>query len=629
MLIADIQTLFLAAIATGLLLAVSLALMSRSRGMEALKLWAYALLLHSLAYLLFSLRGHIPDFISIVFANVAETAFVSLWILAVSRFQQRAIHRALVFGPIAVTAVVYVVFLTNPVLRITLGNLVMIVQLVMLLYLLRGSAAAPRGPGNWLLTASLVVTGVLICIRVAALATGVGQVPSLFTRSSLQTLIYLTGSVVPFVGSLGFLFMMKERSDEAIEEGKRTLTAIFDSADESIAMFHRNGTLLRINRKGAERFNTQPATMVGLEMAAVLPPEIALPRIAMLQRVAATGRAESLIDQHAGRTYRHYFYPVLGDPDHVVNYATDITDALAADSALHRQLEETSQLNRKLTEAQNQLLQSEKMASLGQLAAGVAHELNNPIGFVHSNLGTLEDYLEEIFEVAGACEAAAAKASNPEDFARIEMLKKKFDFDYIKTDIFQLMAESKDGLVRVKKIVQDLKDFSRVGETQREWVDIHRCLDSTLNIVWNELKYKCTVSKHYAENLPLIYCLASQLNQVFMNLLVNAGQSITGKGEITLTTRSCPGDSQAIQIVIADTGVGIPAENLRRIFEPFFTTKAVGLGTGLGLSIVYGIIGKHGGQIEVQSAVGQGSTFTITLPINLAGAVPPDRSQRS
>ena len=287
---------------------------------------------------------------------------------------------------------------------------------------------------------------------------------------------------------------------------------------------------------------------------------------------------------------------------------------------LARQLAEMILLNRKLEDAQVQLLQSEKMASIGQLAAGVAHELNNPIGFVHSNLGTLENYLKDIFEIATACETAAAKASNAADFARINALKAEKDFDYLKTDIFQLMHESRDGLSRVKKIVQDLKDFSRVGETEWQWADIHQCLDSTLNIVWNELKYKCTVDKQYAAALPQIRCLPSQLNQVFMNLLMNAAQAIPDKGEITISTRQTGEDT--IQIGIHDSGLGIPAENLARIFDPFFTTKPIGKGTGLGLSIVWGIVSKHHGKIEASSAVGTGTTFTIMLPVQQQDETP-------
>ena len=277
-------------------------------------------------------------------------------------------------------------------------------------------------------------------------------------------------------------------------------------------------------------------------------------------------------------------------------------------------LAQQRELNRRLEDAQNQLLQSEKMASLGQLAAGVAHELNNPIGFVHSNLGTLEGYLKDIFEIAQACEVAACNASNQQDFAVIEALKKEKDFDFIQQDIFQLMSESKDGLNRVRKIVQDLKDFSRVGEAEWQTADVHKGLDSTLNIVWNELKYKCTVVKHYADNLPPVRCLPSQLNQVFMNLLVNAAHAIETKGEITISTRRV--DDSHIQLRFTDNGQGIPPEHLKRIFEPFFTTKPVGKGTGLGLSIAWGIIGKHHGKIEVSSTVGSGTTFIITLPVH-------------
>ncbi len=290
------------------------------------------------------------------------------------------------------------------------------------------------------------------------------------------------------------------------------------------------------------------------------------------------------------------------------------TDELAS------QLAATKEVNRKLEDAQVQLLQSEKMASIGQLAAGVAHELNNPIGFVHSNFGTLENYLKDILEIAAACETAA-KASNPTDFAHIDALKAEKDFDFLKADIFQLMSESRDGLSRIKKIVQDLKDFSRVGEAEWQWADIHQCLDSTLNIVWNELKYKCTVTKQYAAGLPQIRCLPSQLNQVFMNLLLNAAQAIPDKGEITIGT--LPAGEDAIQIVIHDSGTGIPAENLQRIFDPFFTTKPIGKGTGLGLSIVWGIVGRHHGKIEASSAVGAGTTFTLTLPVSQAEETPP------
>jgi PAS domain S-box-containing protein len=309
-----------------------------------------------------------------------------------------------------------------------------------------------------------------------------------------------------------------------------------------------------------------------------------------------------------------------GQPLFYEGVVTDIDAKKHAELQTIESLAIQRELNRKLEAAHNQLLQSEKMASIGQLAAGVAHELNNPIGFVYSNLNSLKSYLDDIFEIASACEVAAAKAGNPADFAVIETLKAQKDFDYLRQDIFQLVAESVEGLSRVKKIVQDLKDFSRPGATNWEWGDLHSGLDSTLNIVWNELKYKCTVTKDYGA-LPPVRCLLSQLNQVFMNLLVNAAHAIPVKGDITLRTGT---RDKEVFVAVSDTGSGIAPENLRRIFDPFFTTKPVGKGTGLGLSLAYSIVQKHGGRIEVASTPGKGSTVTVWLPIDGPASDAPD-----
>jgi two-component system NtrC family sensor kinase len=280
-----------------------------------------------------------------------------------------------------------------------------------------------------------------------------------------------------------------------------------------------------------------------------------------------------------------------------------------AEAELAANLAQQRELNKKLEAAHTQLLQSEKMASIGQLAAGVAHELNNPIGFVNSNLGSLESYLRDLFAIADC-----------PDCERIHALKQEKDYEFLRNDIVQLLAESREGLARVAKIVRDLKDFSRAGEAQMQWADLHAGLDSTLNVVWNELKYKCTVSKEYGD-LPRIWCEPSQLNQVFMNLLVNAGHAIADKGVITLRTGQQDGE---VFVAISDTGSGIAPEHLNRLFDPFFTTKPVGQGTGLGLALAYGIIQKHEGRIAVASEPGQGSTFTVWLPIEpKETAVPP------
>ncbi len=279
------------------------------------------------------------------------------------------------------------------------------------------------------------------------------------------------------------------------------------------------------------------------------------------------------------------------------------------------------ELNSKLSDAQSKLIQSEKLASIGQLAAGVAHEINNPIGFIFSNFGTLEQYLEDLFQMLDAYEQAEASVSDGAALARIRSLKADLDIDYLKEDIPNLMSESRDGIQRVRKIVQDLKDFSRV-DARQEWesVDLHAGIDSTLNIVNNEIKYKADVVKHYGA-LPEVQCLPSKLNQVFMNLLVNAAHAITAeRGTITISTGV---EGPNVWVEVADTGAGIAQENLQRIFDPFFTTKPVGKGTGLGLSLSYGIVQKHSGRMEVHSELGVGTRFRVTLPIQHEEAATP------
>ena len=255
-----------------------------------------------------------------------------------------------------------------------------------------------------------------------------------------------------------------------------------------------------------------------------------------------------------------------------------------------------------LEETQSQLLQSEKMAAIGQLAAGVAHEINNPIGFVNSNLGTLKTYTGQLLDLA---ERSRKGEAGEADFIAA-------DFDYLKTDIDDLLRESRDGLERVKKIVADLKDFSHVDKSEWQEADLNAGIESTLNVVWNELKYKAEVVREFGE-LPKLPCVAAQINQVVMNLLVNAAHAIEQRGTITVRT-GC--DASTAWIEVSDTGRGMAPAVLQRIFEPFYTTKPVGKGTALGLSLSYDIIKKHGGRIDVSSEVGVGTTFRVSLPLH-------------
>lgn len=342
-----------------------------------------------------------------------------------------------------------------------------------------------------------------------------------------------------------------------------------------------------------------------------------------------TGAIETLVDVTERRLAEEALRSAQTGLEHLVaERTTQLAQAntqLAADVAQRRQAEaqlrqrngELEHLNTQLSQAHEQLVQSEKLASIGQLAAGVAHEINNPIGYVHSNIGSLQTYLTDLFALLDAYEQLPA---NPD----IEAMRRKVDVEFLREDIPSLIRESQEGIGRVKKIVQDLKDFSRVDSTQ-EWqsANLHQGIDSTLNIVNNEIKYRADVVKAYGA-LPLVECLPSQLNQVFMNLMVNAAHAMGDqRGTITIRT-GVSGDH--VWLEFADTGSGISKENLSRIFDPFFTTKPVGKGTGLGLSLTYGIVQKHHGHIEVQSELGKGTVFRIVLPVQQPSQAEPEEA---
>jgi two-component system, NtrC family, sensor kinase len=290
----------------------------------------------------------------------------------------------------------------------------------------------------------------------------------------------------------------------------------------------------------------------------------------------------------------------------------DITLDYVRETELQARNAELEVAYAKLKGAQDQVIQSEKLASIGQLAAGVAHEINNPIGYVNSNLSTLQQYVSRLLGAIETYSVALTRTGDAAAVVEAEEIRRRFDTDFLTVDLPQLLTESREGVDRVCKIVRDLKDFSR-NDHGEEWVlaDVHRGLESTLNIVWNELKYKAQIVKSFGD-LPQIECLPSELNQVFMNILMNAGQAINERGVITVSTGR---SDDKVWIAIGDDGDGIPADVLPRIFDPFFTTKPVGSGTGLGLSISYGIVAKHHGNIEITSVVGQGTLLRIELPI--------------
>jgi signal transduction histidine kinase len=266
---------------------------------------------------------------------------------------------------------------------------------------------------------------------------------------------------------------------------------------------------------------------------------------------------------------------------------------------------------RELSYSQAKVVQQEKMATIGQLAAGVAHEINNPTGFISSNLGTLGKYTNKLTEFINAQSDALKFMKSEESLESLKVLRKKLKVDYVLEDLEELIKESLDGADRIKEIVQNLKTFARVDEKAYREADINECIESTLNIVWNELKYKATVEKEYGE-IPPTKCYPQQLNQVFMNLLVNAGHAIEKQGVIKIKTWN---GGEFINISISNTGQGIPEDKIKKIFEPFFTTKEAGKGTGLGLSISHEIVQKHNGNLSVESEIGKGTTFNIKIPV--------------
>ncbi|NMF86915.1 ATP-binding protein [Aromatoleum petrolei] len=429
--------------------------------------------------------------------------------------------------------------------------------------------------------------------------------------------------------------------EDALEQTLSQLRATLESTGNGILVVDWQGSITNMNRLASNMWGIPDELLRERDDAAIL--EFIASRVtdsdlcrARLRATVDSADTEDLYRLADGRVFECRSHPqYMGERivGRVFAYS-DITERTLAEEALResrdrledRVRERTAELERanatlqaekrhqetlirKLETAQNQLLQSEKMASIGQLAAGVAHEINNPVGFVNSNLGTLQRYSEDLLRLLAAYEGAegSLNAAQQADIARV---KEDIDAAYLRDDIGDLLRESLDGLQRVRRIVQDLKDFSHVGKGERELANLEAGLESTLNVVWHELKYKADVVKEYGK-LPELECIPSQLNQVFMNLLVNAAHAIETHGRITLRTGF---DDDFVWVEVEDTGKGIRPEHLSRIFDPFFTTKEVGKGTGLGLSLSYGIVKRHQGHIEVTSELGKGAVFRVVLP---------------
>ncbi|GAB3091926.1 response regulator [Aestuariicella hydrocarbonica] len=289
------------------------------------------------------------------------------------------------------------------------------------------------------------------------------------------------------------------------------------------------------------------------------------------------------------------------------------------EARVQQRTSELEATNQALQKAQNQLIQAEKMVSLGQLSAGIAHEINNPIGYILSNLDSLQDYMQDVVKLIGQYQQAEPYISDASARKQLQNLQDSINVPFLKEDVQQLITDSLSGARQVKQIIADLKVFAHHPQN-RQWekVSLESCIRSVLNMIKNEIKYKAEIHLDLEAALPSIDGVTTQIYQVMTNLLVNAAQAIPvdRHGDVFIQTRNLQPAEDAIEISIRDTGTGMDDDVLSKIFDPFFTTKEVGQGTGLGLSVSYGFIEAHHGRIEVHSEPGRGSHFVVTLPIS-------------
>ncbi|OGR33281.1 MAG: hypothetical protein A2091_07190 [Desulfuromonadales bacterium GWD2_61_12] len=378
------------------------------------------------------------------------------------------------------------------------------------------------------------------------------------------------------------------------QEWERTMDCISDM----VLLVDNSGKIGRCNRSFRDFCGMSYQLLLGRNWQElfVLPPDMPFPS------------GSELFHTSSARWFIFSFYPfidtVTNSPRGTVITVIDTTERKQTMAALEQAYQD-------LKTTQAHILQTEKMASIGQLAAGVAHEINNPIGFVTSNINTLGKYQQRMISYMTEQDRFLAQVLSPEQRGNLDVLRAEMKIDHVLNDSEKLIGETLDGTERVRRIVMDLKTFSRTDEGDYQRADLIACIESAINIVWNELKYKITLERDFG-SIPLVKCYPQKLNQVFVNLLVNASHAIKETGRVTISAHVL---NDTVALSFTDTGCGIPKEHLSHIFEPFFTTKEVGQGTGLGLSISYDIIKKHNGEISVTSEVGKGTSFLITLPL--------------
>ena len=440
-------------------------------------------------------------------------------------------------------------------------------------------------------------------------------------RDGRRIHVEVHGRAMSFGGKPAVIGLLLDVTERKIAEAAadEKLRALFEHSPLGIALVDPQGKHLECNNAYQRIVGRSDETLRTMDTWSLIPPQFANQVASLRQSLNNVGHHDAIELEYCREDGQPVPVQVSGvricgsgGQAYVWSIVEDITARKRLEAETAEQLRALTLLNKRLQNAQTQLLQAEKMSAVGQLAAGVAHEINNPVGFVKSNLGTLREYLAQLLRLIGAYEASLVANPDHSLAQRLRDLATEIDYAYIVDDAPQLLQESLDGIERVKRIVADLKDFSRIGEAEWQPADLHQCIDSTLNVAASKLMHKADVLKDYGA-VPPIRCMPFQLNQVFLSLLINAAQAIPERGIIRIRSGR---EGESVWVEIEDSGSGIPADIQGRIFDPFFTTKPVGEGTGLGLAVAYGIVQSHDGEITVQSQEGVGTTFRVKLPID-------------
>lgn len=414
-----------------------------------------------------------------------------------------------------------------------------------------------------------------------------------------------------------------DRSERALQEQQQLHRSVLDTIEDLICYKNSAGVYWGCNPAFARLVGRTPEEVCGLTLADLFAPAFAASATAVDRQVLETGKTCTIEQQTAYPDGRQVLLETkvspMRDQDGIITGLITISRNITGRKELEDSLKALNeQLEQRIVEevAKNRekdsfMMQQEKLASIGQLAAGVAHEINNPMGYIMSNLNTLKEYTVSLQEYCRLTDSMAENLLPDGQLAVLQQARRRLDLDYIMSDLPSLLDESVEGADRVRRIVLDLKGFARTDDDNPQLTDFNQLIHSTLNLVRSELKYVADLTLEL-NPLPRILCRSHQIAQVISNLLINAAQAMDQQGAITIS--SWQEQDQAL-VRVTDTGTGVPPELHNRIFEPFFTTKPVGKGTGLGLTICHDIIKKHGGTLQVQSTPGVGSSFTVALPI--------------